>query len=205
MIRVIDRANCDDFRVSLDQQFRLRREVFVEECGWKEFDRGDYETDQYDTADAIYVVSIDPNENVLGGFRLYPTELPHMLSEVFSSMVEGPILQRSDVLELTRLAIAAPARNSKNYCELFLGLLEYGLSEGISGTTALIRTLRIPIVQSVGMKVIPLGLPKDIDGEMLTAVLFEIDEESLTRVRKSAGVFTTVIEDRRHPVRRIAS
>jgi hypothetical protein len=50
------------------------------------------------------------------------------------------------------------------------------------------------------MKVIPLGLPRDVEWEMLTTVLLEIDEESLARVRKSACVFTTVMEDRRHPV-----
>jgi acyl-homoserine lactone synthase len=195
MIRVIDRHNRDRFRRSLDQQFRLRRDVFVAERGWKDFDRGAYETDQYDTDDAVYLVSLDKTDTVVGGMRLYPTLKPHMLSETFSHMIDGPVPQRSDMLELTRFALAAHARDSRTYCEMFLGLLEYGLSEGLAGTTALMRTLRIPVIQNIGMKVAPLGLPREIDGELQTAVLIEMSEESLARVRKSAGRVESVVEE----------
>jgi len=194
MIRVIDRVSRDRFRRSLDQQFRLRREIFVAERGWTDFDRGAYEMDQYDTEDAVYLVTLDAGETVVGGMRLHPTLKPHMLSETFAHMVDGPVPQRSDIWELTRFALAASARNSRTYCELFLGLLEYGLGEGLSGTTALMRTLRIPVIQAIGMKVAPLGLPQPIDGELQTAVLIEMSEESLTRVRRSAGRPESVLE-----------
>jgi len=194
MIRVIDRLSRDRFRRSLDQQFRLRREIFVAERGWTDFDRGAYEMDQFDTDDAVYLVTLDASETVVGGMRLYPSLKPHLLSETFAHMVDGPVPQRSDIFELTRFALAASARNSRTYCELFLGLLEYGLGEGLSGTTALMRTLRIPVIQTIGMKVTPLGLPQEIDGELQTAVLIELSEESLTRVRRSAGRFESVME-----------
>jgi acyl-homoserine lactone synthase len=194
MIRVIDRSNRDRFRRTLDQQFRMRRDVFVAERGWKDFDRGAYEMDQYDTEDAVYLVSLDARDAVIGGMRLYPTLKPHLMSETFAHMVDGPIPQRCDIMELTRFALAADARNSRTYCELFLGLLEYGLGEGLSGTMALMRTLRIPVIQNLGMTVRPLGLPQDIDGEPQTAVLIEMSEDSLARVRRSAGRSESVLE-----------
>ncbi|MDR3467118.1 MAG: acyl-homoserine-lactone synthase [Xanthobacteraceae bacterium] len=194
MIRVIDRSNRDRFRRTLDQQFRMRRDVFVTERGWKDFDRGAYEMDQYDTEDAVYLVSLDAHDAVIGGMRLYPTLKPHLMSETFAHMVDGPIPQRSDIMELTRFALAAHARHSHTYCELFLGLLEYGLGEGLSGTMALMRTLRIPVIQNLGMTVRPLGLPQDIDGEAQTAVLIEMNEDSLARVRRSAGRSESVLE-----------
>jgi acyl-homoserine lactone synthase len=194
MIRIIDRHNRTEFENSLDQNFRLRRDIFVVERGWTDFDRGIYETDQYDTEDTVYVVSIDASDNVVGGFRLYPSVLPHMLSETFAHMVDGRILQRPDIFELSRLGLAQSARNSRTYCELFLGLLECGLALGLSGTTALIRTLRIPVVQTIGLSVIPLGLPREIDQESQTAILIEIDEASLARVRRSANRHESVLE-----------
>lgn len=194
MIRVIDRLTRNHFRGSLDQQFRLRRDVFVVERGWVAFDRGTYEMDAYDTDDAVYLVALDGGETVVGCMRLYPTLKPHLLSETFAHMVDGAVPQRADIWELTRFALAASARNSRTYCEMFLGLLEYGLGEGLSGTTALMRTLRIPIIQNIGMKVTPLGLSQEIDGELQTAVLIEMSEDSHAQVQRSARRFESVLE-----------
>lgn len=194
MIRVIDRLDRERFRHSLDQQFRLRRDVFVAERGWTAFDRGAYEMDQFDTDDAVYLAALDAGDDVIGGMRLYPTLKPHLLSETFAHMVDGPVPRRADLVELTRFALAASARNSRTYCELFLGLLEYGLGEGLAGTTALMRTLRIPVIQTIGMKVTPLGLPQQIDGELQTAVLIELSEDSLARVRRTACRHDSVLE-----------
>lgn len=194
MIRVIDRSNRERFRQSLDQQFRLRREIFVVERGWTRFDRGNVEMDQFDTDDAVYLVALDPDQQVIGGMRLYPTLRPHLLSETFAFMVDGQVPRRPDIWEVTRFALAASARNSVTYCEMFLGLLEYGLGEGLTGTTAVMRTLRIPVIQNIGMRVTPLGLPQTIDGELQSAVLIEISDDSLARVRRSAGRDDSVME-----------
>jgi N-acyl-L-homoserine lactone synthetase len=60
MIRVIDKTNFHLFPRTMDQLFRVRHSVFVEEKGWIQFERdGIYEKDQYDTEDAAYVVALD--------------------------------------------------------------------------------------------------------------------------------------------------
>lgn len=205
MIRVIDRTNRHRFIRTLDLHFRLRHEVFVKERGWKDFDLdGVYEKDQYDNDNATYLISVDERENVVGSFRLYPTVLPHMLSEQFPAMIDGAVLRRIDILELTRLAICRNQRGTQTYFELFLALQEYCLEQGISGATNLVRTHRIPVVQKAGMNIIPLGLSREIDGEMCTAALLEVSEDVLQRMRKIAGISRTVMEDRERPLRRIA-
>jgi acyl-homoserine lactone synthase len=205
MIRVIDRTNRHRFIRTLDLHFRLRHEVFVKERGWKDFDRdGVYEKDQYDNDDATYLISVDERENVVGSFRLYPTVLPHMLSEQFPAMIDGAVLRRIDILELTRLAICRSQRGTQTYFELFLALQEYCLEQGISGATNLVRTHRIPVVQKAGMNIIPLGLSREIDGEMCTAALLEVSEDVLQRMRKISGISGTVMEDGERPLRRIA-
>jgi acyl-homoserine lactone synthase len=205
MIRVIDRANRRRFIRTLEQQFRLRHEIFVKERGWKEFDRdGIYEMDQYDDENATYLISVDEYDEVVGSSRIYPTALPHMLSEQFPALVDGAVPQRIDLVEFTRLAICKSQRGTQIYHEQFLGLQEFCLDQGMSGATTLIRTHRIPIVQKAGMNVTPLGLSQEINGEMCTAILIEASEEILMRMRNVAGISRSVMEDRLQPARKIA-
>jgi hypothetical protein len=125
MIRVIDKANVRLFARTMDQLFRVRHSVFVEEKGWREFERdGLFEKDQFDTEDATYVVALDEHCDAIGCFRLYPTVLPHMISEVFPNLVEGEVLRRSDVLELTRFHLSKPKRRAREYLELLTAIPE---------------------------------------------------------------------------------
>ena len=147
MIRVIDKTNFHRFPRTMDQLFRVRHTVFVEEKGWKEFERdGIFEKDQYDTEDAIYAVALDDQGDAIGCFRLYPTVLPHMISEVFPNMVDGEVLCRSDVLELTRFHLCKPKRHSSEYLELLTAIPEVGLELGLSGFTA----IAVPTRESIG-------------------------------------------------------
>jgi acyl-homoserine lactone synthase len=180
----------------MDRQFRLRHEVFVKERGWTEFERdGFYEKDQYDNEAAVYVIAADDKDNVAGGFRLYPTTLPHMLAEHFPILVDGAIPQRRDVLELTRFAMRKTERRSRHYFELLVAIQEYGLDEGLAGYTSVINPLRLPILQGFGFEIEPLGLPQMIQGEAAIAVLFSVSESCLSRVRKSVDIEASVLDD----------
>lgn len=194
MIRIVNSENRHRYGASMDQHFRVRHEIFVRERGWTDLDRGTVENDEYDDEHAVYALSIAPTEDVIGCFRMCPTTRPHMLSDRFAWMVDGPVPQHPDIVEATRFSLARDRRSSSAYHELFIGMMEYGLSEELSGITAVMRTLRIPILQSIGMTVRPLGLPHEVDGESNTAVLYEVSKESLRRLRASAGIFDSVLE-----------
>ena len=195
MIRVIDQASRLRYRETLDLHFRFCHEIFVRERGWTDFEKdGQYEVDQYDNEKTIYHVALDDKENVTGCFRLYPTTSPHMISEVFPHLVDGAILERPDVFEISRISIARNKRHGNTYYQLLAGLQEYGLQEGLSAVTAVIMLHRMPVVQAAGFTVHPLGLPKEVGGEMVLAVRFDIDEESLSRVRRTAQVTGSVLE-----------
>jgi acyl-homoserine lactone synthase len=195
MIRVIDKASFHLFARTMDQLFRIRHSVFVEEKGWRQFDRdGIFEKDQFDTEDAVYVVALDEHGDAIGCFRLYPTVLPHMISEVFPNLVEGEVLRRSDVLELTRFHLSRPKRHAREYLELLTAIPEIGLELGLSGFTAIVRTLRIPVMQTAGLSITPTGLPVDVDGESHVSVLFEVSESSLARINRTRGSTRSVFE-----------
>ncbi|WP_233025998.1 acyl-homoserine-lactone synthase [Rhodopseudomonas boonkerdii] len=193
MIEIIDSGNAGYHRDLLDKQFRLRHEIFVGERGWTDFDiDGTHERDQYDDDAAVYLVAADEIGTVAGGYRLYPTVLPHMLSEQFPHLVEGAIIRRHDVLELTRFAMRKSQRRSRHYFELLAAIQEYGMMEGLSGFTSVINPLRIPILQSFGFEIEPLGLPAMIDGDSTIAVLFHVNEQCHARVRDKVAIHDTV-------------
>jgi acyl-homoserine lactone synthase len=193
MIEIINSGNAKFHGDLLDKQFRLRHEIFVQDRGWTDFDiDGTHERDQYDDDAAVYLIAADQTGTVAGGYRLYPTVLPHMLSEQFSHLVEGAIIQRSDVLELTRFAMRKTQRRSRHYFELLAAIQEYGMMEGLSGFTSVINPLRIPILQGFGFEIEPLGLPAMIDGESTIAVLFHVNDHCHARVRDKVAIPETV-------------
>jgi acyl-homoserine lactone synthase len=195
MIRVIDKTNFHLFPRTMDQLFRVRHSVFVEEKGWIQFERdGIYEKDQYDTEDATYVVALDNLGTAIGCFRLYPTVLPHMLSEQFPHLVLGEVLRKTEVLELTRFHLGKTKRQSSPYLELLTAIPEIGLELKLSGFTALVRTLRIPVMLAAGLLITPTGLPVLIDGESHMSVLFEVSEKCLARINKTRGSTLSVFE-----------
>jgi acyl-homoserine lactone synthase len=196
MIRAVHSANNRQFAGILDGQFRLRHDIFVKERGWTEFEiDGIYEKDRYDNDSAVYVIAVDETGNVAGGFRLYPTTLPHMLVEQFPDLVEGKIPQQSDMLELTRFAMRKTERRSHHYFELLLAIQEYGLRAGLAGYTSVINMPRIPILQSFGFDIKPLGLPQTMDDNTIIAVLFHVSEDCLSRVRNKVNIHASVFED----------
>ena len=82
-IHVITRDNRQRYGSMLEQHFRLRHEIFVGERGWNALRQTDgLDVDRYDDENAVYLLAAD-NDRVVGGLRLYPTLLPHMLSETF--------------------------------------------------------------------------------------------------------------------------
>jgi acyl-homoserine lactone synthase len=196
MIRVVHNGNSRQFAGTLDDQFRLRHDIFVKGRGWTEFEiDGIHEKDRYDNDSAVYVIAVDEMGSVAGGFRLYPTTLPHMLSEQFSNLVNGKIPRQSDVLELTRFAMRKTERRSSHYFELLLAIQEYGLREGLAGYTSVINTLRLPILQGFGFDIKPLGLPQTMDDNTIIAVLFHVSEACLSRVRNKVNIHASVFED----------
>lgn len=190
MIEIVNSGNAKRHQDLLDRQFRLRHDIFVKERGWTEFDvDGTHERDQYDDDNATYLIaSDDDNGIVAGGFRVYPTVLPHMITDVFAHLVEGTMIQRSDVFELTRFGMRKSERRSRHYFELLTAIHEFGLMEGLSGFTMVINPLRIPVLQGFGLEIEPLGLPAPVNGDPTIAVLVHVDEQICARVRHRVSV-----------------
>jgi acyl-homoserine lactone synthase len=193
-IHVITNENRAKYDHILEQQYRLRHKVFVGERGWDNLKRADgRDMDRYDNANAIYLLAID-NDRVVGGLRLYPTLLPHMLSETFSHLATANgVLRAANVFECTRYFIVRERRTGRTDCRLLAAFQEFCLQEGLKEVTAVVEMWWLPRWQQAGFKVRPLGLPTMIEGEPCFAAAIEISEQSLSRIRQVGGLRGTCL------------
>ncbi len=187
-VHVVTADNKSYYSRQIDEYFRLRHEVFVKERGWKNLhqDHG-RETDAYDNGNAVYLLAID-RDRVVGGQRLYPTLLPHMLSEVFGHMAQRGIPQAAHIFEWTRYFVIKERRIGRTDCRLLAAIQQFCLEEGITAVTAVVEMWWLPRWQQAGFKVRPLGLPTMIEGQPCVAAEIKISQESLGMVQNLAGL-----------------
>jgi acyl-homoserine lactone synthase len=187
-VHVITGENQHLYRDKIEEYFRLRHEVFVEERGWRDLHRSDgRDVDAYDNENAVYLLAVD-QDRIVGGQRLYPTLLPHMLSEVFGHMTQRRLPRAHTIFEWTRYFVIKERRMGRTDCRLLVGIQQFCLEEGITELTAAVEMWWLPRWQQVGFKVRPLGLPVMIEGQPCIAASIRISQDSLDQVRRFAGL-----------------
>jgi acyl-homoserine lactone synthase len=187
-IHVVTKRNRSIYENQLTQYFRLRHQVFVEERGWNDLRQADgIERDAYDNAATTYLLAID-GDRVVGGQRFYPTSLPHMMSDVFSSLASRGVPRAATILEWTRYFVIRERRTGRTDCRLLAAMQEYCLEEGVTQVTAVVEMWWLPRWQQVGFKVHPLGLPMIVENEPCIAAAIDISSASLNHVRRIAGL-----------------
>lgn len=196
MIHVISAFNRHLYEDVLEQHFRVRHEIFVEERKWEALRKPDgREIDTYDNEDAIYLLALD-HRRVLGGSRLYPTTKPTMMSEIFPHLaaVRGC---PSDPLvwEWSRFFVSRERRDGAFNLQLMAAAQEFCLDQGIERLCLVMETWWLPRFQDIGFVVTPLGLPALVENSWTMAATIEIRQESLDVVRDRIGMTCVVQQD----------
>jgi acyl-homoserine lactone synthase len=193
-VHVVTSANRHLYEGALDQSYRLRYRVYIEELKWRGLPRRDdgRELDQFDTLDAVHLLFLEDNQ-VFGGTRLVPTTGPHLLSEVFSHFASIRGVPRApDIAEWTRFYVAPERREehkaSRVGSTVLASMIDYALQEGLSAVSVLMNTFWLPRFLGYGWRVQPLGLPDVHDGEWLVAATIDIDSQALAGIRRACGV-----------------
>ena len=89
MLKLIEGSRASLFPMEMDAMFRNRALTFSERLGWDVTVKDGYERDEFDDANPLYLVSVDPNTNEYwGSLRLLPTTGPNMLRDVFPCLLE---------------------------------------------------------------------------------------------------------------------
>ena len=195
-VQIITAENKHHFIDILEETFRQRHKVFVEERGWADLARPDSrEIDAFDDAAATYLVALD-GDKVVGGQRLYPTLRPHMMSEVFPHLVAGTVPTGPNVYEVTRYFVVKERRFGRTDCMMLAAVMDFCLQENITSMTAVVEMWWLPRWQQAGFKTRPLGLPVEIEGQPCLAVEIFVSEETLARTSRLAGLKGSVLSHR---------
>ncbi len=198
MIHLVDAENIREYRAEMDQAYRLRHQVFVEESKWEELRKADgREIDQFDDGRALHMLYIRDGA-VLGYQRMLPTTKPHLLSDVLPDLCEGERPVGPEVWEWTRYCVSRPHRErgralSPIANSLLSGIVEWGLSTGVS--TIIIEMDPIWLLRLVQLyfRVTPLGLPRRYGPSDVVAVAAKFDSRTLARLREMRGDTESVL------------
>ena len=198
MIIVIDGTNRHRYTQLLDEMYALRARVFGQRLGWEVDIKDGLEIDQYDALDPAYVIGINDDNKVVSCVRALQTTGPHMLSDVFSDILDGqPPMRSATLWESTRFCVDTEAldrgnsRNSISYatCELMAASLEYARDSGISDIVTVIdpvmnRVLKRSDCAPYGYvgKTTPMGKVAAM------AALLDCSEDRIARIRNFAGL-----------------
>ncbi|MEI9416029.1 acyl-homoserine-lactone synthase [Mesorhizobium sp. Cs1321R2N1] len=190
MVLVVTAQNSEEHQAELDEAFRLRHKVFVEEKGWADLRREDgREIDRFDDEHAVHML-FTAEDRVVGYQRMLPSTRPHLLSEVLSDLCEGERPVGENIWEWTRYCVEPQFRERGRMLSpvanaLLSAIVEWGLGSGIDTIIIEMNPLWLLRLVQLHFRVTPLGLPKLIGGEETVAVTARFDERTLQRLRET--------------------
>lgn len=196
MIHAISTANRHLYEDVLEQHFRLRHDIFVEEQRWETLRKPDWrELDSYDNDDTVYLLALE-GRRVIGGHRLYPTTKPSMMCEVFPHLaaVRGcpadPL-----VWEWSRYFVVRDRRDGALNLRLMAAVQEFCLGQGIAQISVIMETWWLPRFHEAGFVVTPLGLPAMVENIWTMAATIDIRQDTLDVLHDRIGLASVVRQD----------
>jgi len=193
MIHVISAANHHLYEDVLEEHFRIRHDIFVEERQWETLRKPDKrEVDSFDNEDTIYLLALE-GRRVIGGHRLYPTTKPSMMSEIFPHLAEVRGCPSDPLVwEWSRYFIVRNRRDGNLNLRLMAAVQEFCLAEGIEKISAIMETWWLPRFQEAGFVVAPLGLPALVENAWTMAALIDVSRETLRAINERTGLSSVI-------------
>jgi N-acyl-L-homoserine lactone synthetase len=164
----------------------FRHEVFVKRLKWSLPIFNGVERDQYDTADAKYVVVNDGPDRVTACARLLPTTAAYMLPDLFPQLLDGaPPPRDPSIWELSRFATNVRATREGRVLSLSKPTLEVlDLIFGFARRQAAARLIFVTSVQierlllRAGIPVHRIATPATVAGALSVALFIEITPQA---------------------------
>ncbi|MFC7047892.1 acyl-homoserine-lactone synthase [Emcibacter nanhaiensis] len=195
-VDMVTHENRHHFSDELRLMFRQRFDVFEEQMGWQ-LPMADYENrleiDEFDSEDTVYLLIKDDNNELIGSLRLLPSTGPHLMSELFSHLVEGPVARADDTWECSRVYVLsnkgkASGLKAGGGAELSVAMMEAGLMLGISKINVIANMNTLPMILRSGWGTMPLGLPQTVGNEQVIALSIMINPVGLQVLRQRRNV-----------------
>ena len=181
-LHVITHANRHLYTNALEDYYRIRHKIYVEERRWTQLARPDgREIDQFDTPTTIYLMAFE-GSRVVGSHRLVPTSGPNLMSDVFPQLALRGLVCSPAVYELSRVFVISDRRGEQAQPRvesiIMAGTMEFGLIEGLSQFTIVMETWWLPRFREMGWDPRPLGVPVDINGMNCIGITVNVTEEA---------------------------
>jgi acyl-homoserine lactone synthase len=210
VIHIVTAENAHLFRNEMEQAYRLRHRVFVDEKRWTDLARADgREIDQFDDGRAVHMLYLEKGR-LLGYQRMLPTTQPHLLSEVLPQLCEGERPIGPHIWEWTRYCVDPAHRDRGRVLSpvgnaLLSAIVEWGLESGVSTIIIQMNPLWLLRLVQLHFRTVPLGLPQRVGDEDTLAVTASFDRRTLARLREMRGDDRTVLAERPNVPLRLAS
>ncbi len=193
MIHVVTPESAHLYKSEMEQAYRLRHRVFVDEMKWTDLTKPDgREIDQFDDEHAVHMLYIDESGKVLGYQRMLPSTRPHLLSDVLPQLCEDERPVGHHIWEWTRYCVE-PAHRERGRAlspvanALLSGIVEWGLESGVNTIIIEMNPLWLLRLVQLHFRTIPLGLPQPIGGVDTVAVTAAFDRRTLARLQEMRG------------------
>lgn len=138
-MQMLENKQHGDQKPLLDQLFKRRYDIFVEGRQWslaRKAAAGSFmEIDEYDRADAVYIVDVDEDGSINASVRLNRTDLGTLSADKFPHLyADGKVACSDKIYEGTRYFVAPQKRNPKLArrlrCLLVAEALKYVQAQG---------------------------------------------------------------------------
>jgi acyl homoserine lactone synthase len=175
---------------------RLRQRVFKVRLGWDVQVSGDMEIDEFDALHPAYLLQRGGDGRIQGCVRLLPSTGPTMLRDTFPVLLDGASAPSSSTIwESSRFALDvdtdAPKAAHGLACatyELFVGMIEFGLSRRLTDIVTVTDARMERILRRAGWPLQRIGNPRKLGNTLAVAGYLDVSNESLTRVRTAGGL-----------------
>lgn len=197
MILTIDNYSKSPHQLALDTMFADRKAQFVDFFAWDvPVVDGRFEIDQFDTAQAVYIVALDASGRHEASLRMLPSWLPHLLGEIFPHLCVGGVPIGPATWESTRLCLpsrhgAARRRELRNV--LISAMADFALARGIEVITGVIPEGFRREVLAMGWRAEPLGPAERIEGGPIGAFRIAVTPDIRERLAWT-GTYTGALE-----------
>lgn len=192
MIHIVTAENIGSYQYEMEQAYRLRHNVFVDEMGWTDLRKPDgREIDQFDDGRALHMLYIE-EDRVLGYQRMLPSMRPHLLTEVLPHLCEGDFPVGPHIWEWTRYCVTRQHRDRGRILSpvgnlLLSAIVEWGLASGVQKIIIEMNPLWLLRLVQLNFRVTPLGLPQQIGKDSIIAVTAAFDRRTLKKLQEVRG------------------
>jgi acyl-homoserine lactone synthase len=207
-IHIVAAENIGSYAKAMEQAYRLRHTVFVEEMGWNDLRRPDgREIDQFDDGRALHMLYLE-GDQLVGYQRMLPSMRPHLLSEVMPHLCDGDFPVGPHIWEWTRYCVTKEQRDRGRMLSpagnlLLSAIVEWGLENGVSKIIIEMNPIWLLRLVQLHFRVTPLGIPQEAGKDSIVAVTAAFDARTLARLRCVRGDDRTAIVEQPVADRRI--